>query len=223
MNKLYEDFIEVTVLKQAMDIANSDNYTEAMAKFKKYILENNFDENVIGYISSKVIEILFRKNYSLKNDLELTNRELDAQHIKSIKQEKEMPKIKKAIFNDPATIVLWDDGTKTVVRCDRLDSFDPEKGIAMAVAKKAYGNTGKYNDILGRWVGISVDDDRTIAENDSIEEVFHKFSKQACNTVKKAELLCATYGEDVVNSACEAIQKLDREQNNYISKSDDEA
>ena len=56
----------------------------------------------------------------------------------------------------------------------------------MAVAKKAYGNTGKYNDILGRWVGISVDDDRTIAENDSIEEVFHKFSKQACNTVKKA-------------------------------------
>lgn len=25
--------------------------------------------------------------------------------------------IKKVIFNDPATIVLWNDGTKTVVKC----------------------------------------------------------------------------------------------------------
>lgn len=47
--------------------------------------------------------------------------------------------IKKVIFNDPATIVFWSDGTKTVVKCADFDIFDPEKGLAMAICKKVYG------------------------------------------------------------------------------------
>lgn len=49
--------------------------------------------------------------------------------------------IKKVIFNNPATIVFWADGTKTVVKAKNED-FDPEKGLAMAIAKKALGNKG---------------------------------------------------------------------------------
>ena len=41
-------------------------------------------------------------------------------------------RIKKVIFNDPATIVLWSDGTKTVVKAEG-EPFDPEKGLAMAI------------------------------------------------------------------------------------------
>lgn len=48
--------------------------------------------------------------------------------------------IKKVVFNDPATIVFWADGTKTVVKCSELDIFDCEKGLAMAVASKLYGD-----------------------------------------------------------------------------------
>lgn len=48
-------------------------------------------------------------------------------------------KIEKVIFNDPATIVFWNDGTKTVVKCQKLDTFDPEKGLAMCIVKKAIG------------------------------------------------------------------------------------
>lgn len=47
--------------------------------------------------------------------------------------------IKKVIFNDPATIVFWADGTKTVVKCADFDIFDPEKGLAMAIRKRVYG------------------------------------------------------------------------------------
>ncbi len=54
--------------------------------------------------------------------------------------------IKRVIFNDPATIVLWADGTKTVVKCAKDETFDPEKGLAMAIAKKALGNEGWYYD-----------------------------------------------------------------------------
>lgn len=47
--------------------------------------------------------------------------------------------IKKVIFNKPATIVFWADGTKTVVKCADFDIFDPEKGLAMAICKRVYG------------------------------------------------------------------------------------
>ena len=43
--------------------------------------------------------------------------------------------IKKVIFNDPATIVFWKDGTKTIVKCREDAEFDPEKGLAMAISR----------------------------------------------------------------------------------------
>ncbi|WP_456074169.1 hypothetical protein [Holdemanella biformis] len=66
--------------------------------------------------------------------------------------------IKKVIFNDPATIVLWNDGSKTVVKCDPDDVFDPEKGLAMACMKKLFGNKGYYNDIFRKWLSEKEDE-----------------------------------------------------------------
>lgn len=62
-----------------------------------------------------------------------------------------LPGIVKVIFNDPATIVIWEDGSKTVVKCD-YESFDPEKGLAMAIAKKAFGNRGNYYETFKTWL-----------------------------------------------------------------------
>lgn len=47
--------------------------------------------------------------------------------------------VNRVIYNDPATIILWDDGTKTVVKCHN-EPFDKEKGFAMAILKKALGD-----------------------------------------------------------------------------------
>lgn len=55
-----------------------------------------------------------------------------------------MPKIEKVIFNPPATIVQWKDGTKTVVKCQEGDEFDWEKGLAMAYVKRAFNNERTY-------------------------------------------------------------------------------
>ena len=65
-----------------------------------------------------------------------------------------LPKIKRVIFNDPATIVLWEDGTKTVVKKqkdDKKKKFDKEKGLALAIAKKALGNQGNYFETFKKW------------------------------------------------------------------------
>lgn len=58
--------------------------------------------------------------------------------------------VKNVIFNDPATIVFWNDGTKTVVKADGED-FDKEKGLAMAIAKKAFGNSGNYYEVFKKY------------------------------------------------------------------------
>ena len=58
----------------------------------------------------------------------------------------------RVIYNDPATIAFWSDGTKTVVKAQPGDIFDPEKGLAMAIAKKAYGNKGNYYNGFKKWL-----------------------------------------------------------------------
>lgn len=60
--------------------------------------------------------------------------------------------IENVIFNDPATIVFWSDGTKTVVKAQSGDTFDPEKGLAMAISKRVYGNSGNYYNALKKWL-----------------------------------------------------------------------
>ena len=62
--------------------------------------------------------------------------------------------IKDVIFNPPATIVLWMDGTKTVVKDQGEVFYDPEKGMAMAVAKKAFGNQGNYYNQFKKYIDI---------------------------------------------------------------------
>lgn len=54
----------------------------------------------------------------------------------------------KIIFNPPATVILWADGTKTVVKCGEHDEFDPEKGLVMAITKKLLGNKGNYYNVI---------------------------------------------------------------------------
>ena len=58
-------------------------------------------------------------------------------------------KAKKVIYNNPATVVLWEDGTKTVVKCDSKDEYNPMLGLALCYMKKALGNSSrKLNDAL---------------------------------------------------------------------------
>ena len=74
------------------------------------------------------------------------------------KKKKVLSNIKKVIFSNPATIVLWNDGTKTVVKCGENETFDEEKGLAMAIAKRALGNDGVYYEVFKKW--LPNDEDR---------------------------------------------------------------
>lgn len=93
-------------------------------------------------------------------------------------KQKAMNSITNVIFNNPATIVFWSDGTKTVVKCDERDEFDPEKGLAMAICKKHFGG-GFYNDIFKKWIP---EEDAPVIEIDgqiTMNEIAEKFERLA--------------------------------------------
>ena len=66
-----------------------------------------------------------------------------------------LPEPKTVIFNPPATIVYWEDGEKTIVKCMDGDEFSPEVGLAMCLAKYIFGKRYKkwFRDALkkGGW------------------------------------------------------------------------
>lgn len=63
--------------------------------------------------------------------------------------------IKDVIFSYPATIILWKDGTKTIVKAGKDEKYDPEKGFAMAVCKKMFGNEGNYYEVFKEYVPVT--------------------------------------------------------------------
>lgn len=58
---------------------------------------------------------------------------------------KNVPVITRCIINDPAVVVFWSDGTKTVGKCMGDDEFNPEIGLAMAISRKYYELIGFPN------------------------------------------------------------------------------
>lgn len=100
-----------------------------------------------------------------------------------------IPEIKNVIFNDPATIVFWEDGTKTVVKCQDGDEFDPEKGLAMAIAKKAYGNKGNYCNKMKKWLPkeepVDTNSNLRSIDNDKFSKSFKKGISDAFDIIFK--------------------------------------
>lgn len=59
--------------------------------------------------------------------------------------------IDKVIYNDPATIVIWSDGTKTVSKTHAGDVYSPEVGLVLCVLKKLSGST-RVHDLIEAWI-----------------------------------------------------------------------
>lgn len=102
---------------------------------------------LIDDIDSLYPKCIWNKAY----DSVLVKQVLNSIYGKEKETSMRLPKIEKVIFNDPATIIKWADGTKTIVKAEN-EVFDPEKGFAMAIAKKALGNQGNYYEVFKKWL-----------------------------------------------------------------------
>ena len=58
------------------------------------------------------------------------------------------------IYSGPKTIILWTDGTKTIVSCGEGESYDHYTGFCAAVTKKLFGSTSHAKKVLGRVIHV---------------------------------------------------------------------
>jgi len=59
--------------------------------------------------------------------------------------------VKEVIYSNPATIVFWSDGTKTVSKCHEGDEYSPECGFILCVLKKLIGPM-QVRELLKDWI-----------------------------------------------------------------------
>lgn len=58
--------------------------------------------------------------------------------------------VSKIIFNPPATIVFWEDGTKTVAKCSAEDEFSEYYGFLAALGKKVYESNSQIKKLIDK-------------------------------------------------------------------------
>lgn len=140
-------------------VINQDDFYKIceICKINGFDLERDIELNKSNRITINGINVSFRYDSdSIDNpllfEIKLVYKKPILHHIYANNylnfSSNNIPEVKKVIFNDPATIVYWKDGTKTVVKCQHGDNFDSEKGFAMAFLKKCWGNKGNFNDKL---------------------------------------------------------------------------
>lgn len=92
-------------------------YKELEQEIANSFLENELDEDEID------------------NDLNLIRM------IEELEEEEQYDYLayERIIFNGPATIVIWADGTRTVVKACKEDKFDKSVGLKTALLQRVFG------------------------------------------------------------------------------------
>ena len=149
MKKSYKNVIRVV---EAFSYKDRNQYARDMDYIslnrtvngkKIYVNIYEWDGNVAGVMRAIYDACGYMENHlyhEVKASLENIRSVCVKSHLSTLSTPVEVPGIKSVIFHKPATIVHWEDGSKTVVICQEGDIYDEEKGLAMAIAKKALGN-----------------------------------------------------------------------------------
>lgn len=142
-------YAEQKIAKRGIDLADSTDSLERCV-VKQIVNEN--DENMKGdpkFMPTRDMADAFKYMYMDCEGARKLFKKIQKEKNKAIYDSM----IQKVIFNPPATIVFWRDGSKTVVKCGENDIFDPEKGLAMAISKRTFGDNRDYYEIFAKWVG----------------------------------------------------------------------
>ena len=97
-----------------------------------------------------------------------------------------IPTPKKIIVNEDSkvTVVMWDDGTKTIVKCSEADQYDPYAAYCAAFTKKCYGTNSQLKKTIENHTVIQESKKKNKTDAPllpSMEEAVKNF----CDTAKK--------------------------------------
>ena len=108
---------------------------DANSLYPTFALDFSVPTNVVDVVHREILNYITNDIYTTKEAIKIMRNS-----------------IKKIIFNDPATIIIWSNGDKTIVKCGEGETYDPEKGMAMAIAKHFLGDKGNYYETFKKWL-----------------------------------------------------------------------
>ena len=178
------------------DLGKMNNVDEALNDIERYLRDYGFDEeprNPFMYNDHPYnVKPKYVSYKEMSKDKPDRNYKKLANKLTGELLELKNLFITNVIFNDPATIVFWSDGTKTVVKTRGNDKFDPEKGLAMAICKKHMGNADGWYKEFKKWLPEEKEDPIDIYESaavklitEAVEEI-SKSARDAINRINKA-------------------------------------
>lgn len=143
-------------------VSNTNNTEETkMEKMTRAEVMGQLQMGITAFEMNKTNDpIVTKLILAMKNAIEYIGEVPKSEiKVKTVTVEKKipvLPGIKQVIFNDPATVVIWSDDVKTVVKCQDGDTFDKEKGLTMAICKRFYGNESNFNNLIKKWTEPNV-------------------------------------------------------------------
>lgn len=124
--RIYNDYIDGIMTRPELEYAKVD--AKSLCDTYMDTLHYNIDSELNAMFESTISDLTI-------NDI---RRQLQLPSFTPVPTLSKSP-----IFNEPATICYWNDGTKTVVKCQEGDTYSPEAGLALCYMKKILGNTSK--------------------------------------------------------------------------------
>lgn len=134
-----------------------DAYRYGLTSIQKFRNTDNtrrigyFDNEPVVLDDVKLISTSMNDNLEISCELQCDAKQfakLFTGHSKNELYKSHKEEIKRVIFNEPYTIVIWANGEKTIVKAQDGEPYDKEKGLAMCFAKYALGNTCRYFDFF---------------------------------------------------------------------------
>lgn len=171
----YDVRLDPTVFDVGRDVKDFDIWVEARS------LTHRFPEKteiVMGLRSCKTLYQGLKKfqDKQAEDTVEYT-KELRNKLIGGTDEMKNVD-VKKIIFNGPKTIVLWTDGTKTIVSMSKDETnFDPEAAFCAAYTKKMFGTNSKIKRVIKEKSNF---EEYTKAAIENAKTEFDKFMECTC-------------------------------------------
>ena len=149
----------MTNLKDLREKITQRNWQRILSIHRRFDMMPNIDKEVVYYFVGKVLkekEEQMRKDAinHASEDWQKINSKSNKQRAKASKSKTPVSITKitpnKIIFSGPKCIVLWEDGTKTIVSLSEKDDWNEYDAFCAALAKKIFGTTSAVHRIVDK-------------------------------------------------------------------------
>ena len=176
------------------------------------ILDRSHHKEPIGvYLDSDGVKRLYDRIYRWGNEMRKSNKPMSSdvkQILSSIygstndmrkgyiyrSSEKNNSMVPdQIIFNPPATIVFWKDGTKTVVKCAEGEKFDPYTGFCYAFTEHFLGSISHIKKLCKKSSTGLPEASESIVEEEKCDGPMSSFEKKSVAYMRRA--ICDKFSE----------------------------